>query len=151
VTTRAVWLAVMLVACSDDASGPPPVFPDNWAQTYQRVRNCRNSLEHNLRRIEVFVSPDAITPYQGRTEPFPVGSIVLKVEHDDNDSTCSEPPIGYTVMQRLADGTDPALLDWTWQELDGSRKALERPPANCVRCHQECVPPNGYLGTCTVP
>ncbi|MBA3500701.1 MAG: cytochrome P460 family protein [Myxococcota bacterium] len=150
---RVVVLSLALMACGGDGnSGPPPLFAENYATTYQQVRNCRNSLEHGLRRIRVVVDAAALTPYQDQVTPFPVGAVVLKVEYDDNDPMCTEDPIGFTVMKRLAEGTDPAMLDWAWQELDGDRKDIATPAMRCVRCHEECIaPPDGYVGTCTQP
>lgn len=151
--TRTTLLALTLAACGgDDGGGDPPIFPENYEASYQMVRNCRNSLEHDLRRVTVWAGPDAVTPYTGRAAPFPVGSIVLKVEHDDNDPMCLEPPIGYTVMQKLAAGANTAMLDWDWVEYDGDFKKLDTPPASCVNCHKNCeAPPDGYDATCTDP
>jgi hypothetical protein len=147
------WVVLLvLAACGgDDGGGEPPVFPKTWASEYTEVRNCRFSLDHDLRRIRVLASADAVTAYQGRAAPFPVGSVVLKVEYDEDDMTCAKPPIGFTAMQRLPDGMDPVMLDWKWQELDGDSKQLtDRPIARCASCHTQCgKPPEGYLGTCT--
>jgi hypothetical protein len=144
-------LSLALIACSDDgSSGEPPVFPETYAATYQEVRNCRYSLDHDLRRIRVLSSPEALAAYTGRVEPFPVGAIVLKVEYDADDTACAMSPIGFTAMQKLADGTDTALLDWKWQELDGDRKVIANPGTGCAQCHKTCgKPPEGYGGTCT--
>jgi hypothetical protein len=145
-------LSLALLACGgDDGGGEPPVFPETYAATYTEVRNCRFSLDHDLRRIRVVASPEALTAYMGRTDPFPVGAVVLKVEYDDDDTACAMAPIGFTAMQKLAAGTDTAMLDWKWQELDGDRKALtDRPIARCAQCHKDCgKPPEGYDGTCT--
>jgi hypothetical protein len=100
----------------------------------------------------VLADPAALAPYQDQMTAFPVDSIVLKVEYGDNDITCVEEPIGFTVMKRLAPGTDSANLDWVWQELDGDKKDIETPVIKCVRCHEDCIaPPDGYVGTCTQP
>jgi hypothetical protein len=152
---RIAVFAVLLAACGGDdgGGGEPPVFPKTYATDYTEVRNCRFSLDHDLRRIRVLASPDAVTPYQQRAAPFPVGSVVLKVEYDEDDTACAMPPIGFTAMQRLADGTDATNLDWKWQELDGDFKTLDdRPIARCANCHKQCGdPPEGYMGTCTTP
>ena len=151
---RLVVLALALAACGDDGGGgEPPVFPETYATDYTEVRNCRNSIDHDLRRIRVVASPDALTPYQTRAAPFPVGAVLLKVEYADDDTACSMPPIGFTAMQRLPDATDPGMLDWKWQETDGDRKILtDRPIKRCSQCHMDCgKPPDGYLGTCTLP
>ena len=144
-------LVVAATACGDDGGGgEPPVFPSTYATAYTEVRNCRFSLDHDLRRIRVLASPDALAPYQERMAPFPAGAVVLKVEYDGDDLACSKPPIGFTAMQRLADGADPAMLDWKWQELDGNRKVLDTPVIGCAQCHKGCgIPPEGYAGTCT--
>ena len=147
---RLAIFVLALAACSDDGGGEPPVFPEMYATTYQQVRTCRFSLDHDLRRIRVLASPEALTPYQGRMEAFPVGAVVLKVEYKDDDTSCSQPPIGFTAMQRLADGADTAMLDWKWQELDKDRKVLDGPVTGCAQCHKGCgQPPEGYAGTCT--
>ncbi|HTL37137.1 MAG TPA: hypothetical protein VL326_28575 [Kofleriaceae bacterium] len=142
-----------LTSCGgDDGGGEPPVFPASYATTYQEVRNCRFSIDHNLRRIRVLASPDALAPYTDRMTAFPVGAVLLKVEHAEDDTSCSGPPIGFTAMLRLEAGADPALLDWKWQELDGDQHALQPMPARCASCHKTCgVPPEGYSGTCTQP
>jgi len=150
-------LLATLIACSDDGnSAEPSVVPADFAATYQEVRNCRNSIDHDLRRIRVLASPDALMPYTTRAAPIPTGAILLKVEYAMNDTTCSGPVVEYTAMQRLDTGTAPALLDWTWQRVDtkfGVIKAEPRDePVRCAMCHTGCgKPPEGYDGTCTMP
>lgn len=152
--TRFVAAIAMLAACGggDDGSiGDPPVFPADYAASYQEVRNCRASIEHGPVRIRVLASPDAVTAYTGRTAPFPVGAILLKEERDDADTVCTGPIVNFTVMQKLADGTDPQQLDWTWQEVDPAMHVRATNPPQCSQCHTSCVAPDGYEHTCTVP
>ena|SRR5688572_27262934 len=140
------YIALFLIACGGD-DAPPALFPETYAATYTEVRNCRNSIDHDLRRIRVLSSPEALTAYTGRTEAFPPMSIVIKVEYED--MTCSGPIVGFTAMQKLAPGTDPALLDWRWQETDGDLKEIAFEPARCASCHKTCQ--DSYDATCTLP
>jgi hypothetical protein len=139
-------------SCADDSpSGPvpTPAFSADYAATYTEVRDCRSSTEHDLSRVRVLADQAALAPYQGRDADFPVGSVVLKEEHDDSD--CSGVPIRWTVMTRLAPGSSPATLDWHWQDVDAQRQVKTENDSRCVGCHTGCgVPPDGYLGTCTV-
>jgi hypothetical protein len=152
---RAVLAVVLLGGCGGGGgsvdAGPPPVFPADYLTTYQEVRNCRASIEHGAVRIRVLASPDAITPYVDRAAPFPVGAILLKEERDDSDLDCSGPIVNFTVMQQLATGADPEMLDWTWQEVDAQLHVRETDVKRCSQCHVSCVPPEGYEHTCTVP
>ncbi len=150
----AVLLVVAMTACGDDGpSSPPPLFPTNYAATYQEVRSCRLSIEHDSFYMRVLAAPDALGPYTTRTAPFPVGSILLKEHYDDNDRDCSGPVIGVTAMKKLEPGTAAETIGWEWEETDD--KLVPDPDIEvnrCVRCHTDCgVAPDGYDGTCTVP
>jgi hypothetical protein len=135
----------------DGSNGPEPAFPANYAATFTEVRNCRNSGDHDLSRVRVLADPAALEPYRGRAADFPVGSVVLKEEHAFSDADCSRTPIRWTVMTRLAAGSSPATLDWSWQDVDAERRVTSENDSRCVGCHAGCgVPPDGYLGTCTV-
>lgn len=157
----AAALAAGLLACGGgeggtdaaiDAPGAAPLFPDNYAATYQQVRACRNSLDHDLHRIRVLAAPEALASYMGRTAPFPAGAIVLKEEYDGDDTTCAGPIVSFTVMQKLATGSSAATLDWQWQEVSGDRRTVNEDNRSCVGCHTSCgKPPEGFDGTCTVP
>lgn len=153
--TRALRTLVVaaLAACGTDASpGEPPLFPENYAATYQEVRDCRHSLEHDLMRVRILASPDAVTPYTGRGQPFPTGSIILKEQYDGGDTDCTGPILSYTVMQKLEDGASPETLGWTWQEVGEDRKIIDSPTASCVQCHRACgQAPDGFDGTCSLP
>jgi hypothetical protein len=154
---KSLGLAVLvahLLACGDhdDDGGEPALFPADYATTYVEVRNCRFSLEHDLVRMRVLASPDALTPYNGRTAPFPTGAIVLKEQYDGGDDTCTGPIFNVTVMQKLDVGSAPETLDWNWQETDAEYRAVDTDIDRCTRCHTDCgKPPEGYDGTCTVP
>ncbi|MBA3819040.1 MAG: cytochrome P460 family protein [Deltaproteobacteria bacterium] len=144
-------LAVLGGGCGGDDS-EPPLYPADYAATYQEVRGCRRSIEHDLMTIRVLASPDAVAAYTGRTAPFPTGSILLKEEFDSGDVDCSGPIINVTVMQKLAVGSAPATLDWTWQKIDADARVMDVDIERCTRCHTACgIAPDGYDGTCTVP
>jgi cytochrome P460 len=153
----AILIGRVLAACGGDDggsdAGDPAVFPDDYAATYREVRNCRFSLDHDLRYMRVLAAPDALTPYTGRTAPFPTGAIVLKEEHGENDTTCSGPIVRYTVMQKLDTGSSTGTLDWFWQDVGANRRTVPTSNvARCPACHTGCgQPPEGYAGTCTVP
>ncbi|HWU88055.1 MAG TPA: cytochrome P460 family protein [Kofleriaceae bacterium] len=150
----AIFVGRLLAACGGDdgGGGDPPLFPADYAATYQQVRNCRNSLDHDLMRIRVLASPDALQPYTGRTAPFPAGAIVLKEQYADSDTACAGPIVKFTVMQKL-EGDGPAgSLGWSWQEVNADRRVNTESIARCTGCHADCgKPPEGYAGTCTVP
>ena len=143
-----------LVGCSDDGpsdSGPAPLFPADYASSYTEVRDCRSSTEHEFAHVRVLADPQALGPYQGRDADFPVGSIVLKEEYDFGDTECTGSITRWTVMQRLATGSAPATLDWSWQDVEASRRVETVDEPRCIGCHTTCgVPPDGYQGTCTV-
>ena len=151
----AALLALVLpVSCSDDGpsdSGPAPSFPADYASSYTEVRDCRGSTEHEFANVRVLADPDALAPYQGRDADFPVGSVVLKEEYDFEDTECTGAIIRWTAMQRLATGTSPDTLDWSWQDVEPSRRVKSVDEPRCIGCHTTCgVPPEGYQGTCTV-
>jgi len=148
-----ICAAPLVNACGDDGgNSDPALFPANYAATYQEVRNCRYSLEHDSIRVRVLASPEALTPYTGRVEPFPAGAIVLKEQYDYGDMTCAGPIINFTVMKKLAVGSSAASLDWDWQEVDADLHSTNTDIKRCTQCHADCgKPPDGYDATCTVP
>ena len=157
--TRAAVLLLLGLATAcpsgDDggaASGPDPLFPDDYEASYTEVRDCRGSGDHDLHNIRILADPAALVPYDGRVEPFPEGAIVLKEEYDFGDIACAGEIIEWTVMQRLPTGSSASTLDWAWQELDADRRVLTEDEPRCISCHQGCgVPPDGYDGTCASP
>jgi hypothetical protein len=154
----AILVAQILIACGDDdgggddGGGDPPLFPADYAATYQQVRNCRASLEHDLMRIRVLAAPEALATYNMRNAPFPAGAIVLKEEYAMGDMACAGPIMSFTVMQKLDAGSSAATLDWSWQEVSGDRRTTTTDVRRCTGCHSGCgKPPEGFDGTCTVP
>ena len=140
---RAVVLCA-LVACGGD-DGPEARFPVSYASSYVEVRDCRPSTEHDLHKIRVLASPTTAQVYLDRTDPFPVGSVLLKEEFDFTDDACAEPLIGWTVMERTGTG-------WTFQRVGPDRVVESEDDSRCIGCHQDCgVPPDGFDGTCAVP
>jgi hypothetical protein len=142
-------ILALAASCTDPE---PALYPIDYAATYQEVRNCRFSLEHDLVRIRVLASPDALTAYNGRVEPFPTGAIVLKEQYADSDITCSGPLVEVTVMQKLPIGSAPSELDWKWEKAGADHHLVDFEVRRCRGCHEMCgQPPDGYDGTCTVP
>lgn len=147
--------ALVLSACSPDKgeSGEGgPAFPADYASSYQEVRACRQSSEHDLNRIRVLADPAALEAYQKRDRPFPVGAVVLKEEYETADPDCSGPIKKWTVMQRLETGSAPDKLDWKWEDVGADRRILGTDTPRCFGCHTGCTPDaGGYEATCTVP
>ena len=149
-----VTSALVLIACGgdDDDAGPEPLFPADYATTYVEVRDCRASTEHDFANVRVLADPAGLGPYVDRGSPFPEGSVILKEEYDLGDVDCSRDVQGWTVMSRLAEGSAAEALDWHWQRVDIDRNVQTDDEPRCYGCHTDCgVPPDGYLGTCTVP
>jgi cytochrome P460 len=156
-TARAVLGVAALVtpvACSsgDGDAGPAPAFPADYAASYVEVRDCRSSSDHELHRVRVLADAAAAAVYQSRSGDFAEGAVVLKEEHDFADSDCSGDVERWTVMVREAPGSAGDRLDWHWQDIDARRRVKTENESGCVGCHTGCgQPPDGFLGTCTVP
>jgi len=143
--------ACLALACSDEPAELQPFFPADYAQSYVEVRDCRPSGDHNLSLVRVLADPDAAAEYTGRDRGFSEGAIVLKAEYDFGDTECQGEEIRWTVMRRLLEGSSPSTLDWEWQDVDADRRVVSSNDSRCVGCHTGCgVPPDGYLGTCSV-
>jgi hypothetical protein len=128
------WLVAALAACSvEPQAAEAPLFPADAPSTWQQVRDCRHSHEHELNHIRVLADPAAVGPYLGWNAPFPVGATLLKLEYDDD--ACSH-LIRYTVMQKRAAGSDVERGDWRWQTVSPAREVLPSATATCVGCHR---------------
>jgi hypothetical protein len=143
--------SLVLGGC-EDAPAPAPLFPADYADSYRLVRDCRNSIEHDMVSIEVFVDPAAETAYVDGVYPFAPGTTLVKREW--RDAACSQPS-GYTAMRRLDDGADPERGDWAWQRLDPDFAVIQSDEIDredidrCVACHQACS--EGRDLACTDP
>ena len=141
-------------ACSSDdpeAEKPALLFPlSDYAASYQLVRDCRKSIDHDLTSVRVLASPQAAGPYTLRNENFPVGAILVKEQYADD--ACTELD-GFSVMKREPTGYAPGAGDWHWQRVtkNGSVELDGKLPS-CAGCHKSCgVPPDGHDFTCAVP
>jgi hypothetical protein len=140
-------LGLMGLACSDSGSdeAESALFPEDFAQSYVKVHDCRRSIEHDLSQVEVYADPTSADRYLEGSYPFAAGSVVVKVEYADDD--CTE-LLGYTAMQRAREGEPSAMEGWFWQHLDKNRKSLHADPNKCVACHSSC---SDRDFTCTEP
>lgn len=152
--TLAVTAATLTaLACggSDEAAGPAPAFPADYAASFVEVRDCRSSSEHDLHRVRVLADPAAAQVYQSRAGDFAQGAVVLKEEHDFADIDCSGPVERWTVMVRRPAAELDEQLGWRWQDLDAARRVTGEDANSCAGCHTGCgQPPDGFQGTCTV-
>lgn len=150
-TIACAALFCLEVACGGDDAPPPPdtaFFSPTWEHDLAEVRDCRRSVDHALRFIRVLADDAARPAYVGRDRPFPVGSLVLKAEYDDESCTSIA---GFTAMRKEAAGSRPGAGDWSYQETDASRNVLSSDGAGCVSCHRACEAPDGYDRTCAEP
>ena len=144
---RRLLLVALLAACGSDRV--EPAFPASYATTFVEVRDCRPSADHDLHKIRIVASPDAVGPYMSRTAPFPVGALVVKEEYDFTDDDCAGPIVEWTVMEKL-DTTDD--LGWHWERVAADRTITSTNESRCIGCHTACGrAPDGYDGTCAVP
>ncbi len=84
---------VVVAACS---ATDQALFPADYAATYQQVRACRFSIDHDMMNVRVLVSPDAYGVYTTRVGVFPAGAVIVKEEYAGADTTCSGPIKEYT-------------------------------------------------------
>lgn len=150
--------SLVTAACSGGDDGgddmeETPFFPADYASTYTEVRDCRGSGDHDLNMVRMLADPVALEPYQGRQQPFPVGAVVIKEEYDFADADCSGAIKQWTVMKKVADGSSPDTLDWTWQQVDADRNVVSVDPPRCYACHSGCgrMEEGGYEWTCAHP
>lgn len=125
-----------------------PVFPEDLS-AFTEVRDCRHSHEHELRHIRVVANPSAAQNYDIWDQPYEVGSLLVKLEYDA-EGCRDEDLLGYTAMEKLEEGGNPAGGDWWWQTVSPGREVTEEgAPNRCINCHTvHCAPPNGFDLTC---
>jgi hypothetical protein len=143
---RALVVCALLAASGACGTDDEPVFPRGYAASYVEVRNCRASGDHDLHKIRVLAEPAIAAIYQARSEPFPVGAVILKEEYDFSDDTCSDELAWWSVMKKTDAG-------WTFQRVAPDRSVTSENDSRCVGCHTTMcgVPPDGFDGTCAMP
>lgn len=149
------WLIALAALAAAGCPGPvdEAPFPADYETAWTEARTpCTLSHDHELTYIRVFADDAALGPYTFRTEPYPVGARLLKVEY--MDEACTE-ILDYVVMERLAAGTAPADLDWRWLRYDrGRARVTDRrtEPERCINCHTcHCgMLPYGWELTCSI-
>jgi hypothetical protein len=126
---------VVLCTCAEvDSPNPKMALPADYRTAYVQVRQCQNSIEHNLMDVVVRVRSDQVALYETGPYPFPQGSVVVKEEYRAQGG-CTD-LVGYTVMRKESAGYFPEGGDWQWFSLDSYGTVLKdgRQPA-CSHCH----------------
>ncbi len=116
--------------------GVDPIFPADYRDTYQEVRDCRLSVEHGGVNIRVLANPIAVEPYLRNENPLPLGSIVIKEEYSGNDCSNGNNLLRWRVMRKEEPGFDLDDGDWHWQWVDApSRHVQFDDKETCIGCH----------------
>jgi hypothetical protein len=152
---RRALLACAALALAPGCPGPvdDSPFPLDFETEWTEARTpCTLSHDHELTYIRVFADDAALGPYTLNVEPYPVGARLLKVEY--TDEACTD-VLDYVMMERLAEGSAPADLDWRWLRFDRERRLVtERrfEPETCINCHTcHCgALPYGWQFTCSI-
>ena len=132
--------AASLGSCSGGASS---LIPADYRSTFVMVRNCRMTTEHTapaghpttITNIVVYVNSSSAAAYNANANPLPVGTVVLKEEHDDPG--CNH-VVAYSLGRKESAGYDPAHGDWHWQHIlaTGAVETDGRTPTcNTSSCH----------------
>jgi hypothetical protein len=147
-----LWVSFLCAvsACSEEKNSDPTpgsdaFFPSNFRTSYDRVRDCRLSIEHDLVHIVVYSDPDSTDRYLNEDYPFQSGAVIVKEEFADEE--CSERS-GFTVMRKAESGEHEDTLGWEWQSLDANRDLVPSNVAQCTACHSDC---DARDYTCTLP
>jgi hypothetical protein len=157
--------SLVMAACSgDDAGGAdasppadaePPLFPDDYRDSWVLSRDCRSSTSHDLHKILVWADPDAAAIYNAQEGELPVGAVLLKEEFDFGDIECEGEVIRRTVMKKLpADSDAPAeQLGWYWADYEADGTVASENHSLCYGCHDDCdgEPGRVFDDTCAVP
>lgn len=153
----AALLAAAAAGC-DDGGEPaiesvvPPDFETRWVE----LRDCRQSIEHELEYVRLLADADTAAMYarcvvesSPCSEPFATGATLVKPHY--RDAQCTE-LTGYTAARREAPGESDDASGWRWQVLDADGH-VERDGelADCVSCHTTlCGPGAGYDLRCVM-
>jgi hypothetical protein len=129
----ALACAALAAGCDPAPTGPPSLLPADLATRFVTVRDCRPSIDHDLRRILIRVETTMTERYERGPYPLPPGTLIVKEEFDDPDCATRA---GWTLMQKQPPGYDARSGDWRWQRLDAQGQVLEDGRlARCSSCH----------------
>lgn len=135
--------AVTALACDPDDGGPAPIYPADWATSFTKVRDCRQTPEHDLNHVTLHVDPASVALWQQCvvydstcTERFAEGATFIKAEY--SDSACTD----LVLVSAAKKSSDAAFADvggWHWQEVQADgRVAEDGAVERCARCHESC-------------
>lgn len=133
--------AVAIAGCDPPEPSEPVLLPGDYAERFEEVRDCRFSVEHDAVYIRILAPPEVASWYRDGVYPFAEGALIVKEEH--RTAACDD-ILGWTIMQRLADGERPEHADWAWQRLDAELMPIEIEPKGCVSCHTACTMGRDY-------
>jgi hypothetical protein len=120
------------------------VFPEAFEDTYLRIDDCKVS-SHGGDYVVTWLNEVGLSTWaayreqlaggqvlpEGETVVFPPGTILVKAQY--SDANCYDLR-QYTAIEKLAEGSAPEQLDWTWQKMSPSAFETGN-PAGCVACH----------------
>jgi hypothetical protein len=131
----ALTCAALNTGCDPTSPEPESLLPAALAADFVTVRDCRPSIDHDLRRILIRVEAGMTERYERGPYPLPSGTLIVKEEFDDPDCATRA---GWTLMQKQPPGYDARAGDWRWQRLDAQGKVLEDGRlTRCSSCHAD--------------
>lgn len=127
---------LLVVGCGDEPAPPAPIYPGDFEDTFEEVRDCRLSpAEHDGFYVRVFADPDAAQDYLDEVAPLAEGTLLVKGEYDDDQcATLAR----VSAMLKLDAGEAPDLGDWRWQRTDAEGNVVDTPERSCAGCHEAC-------------
>jgi hypothetical protein len=130
-------LTCALAACGhEDDEADATVIPDDYAQRFAEVRDCRASADHGLVYVRIRVPEELADRYDSGPFPLPEGALIVKEQYDD---PACRTLTGYTAMRKEAPGYHPDGHDFAWFTLDAAQDVVESGPlAHCASCHAAC-------------
>jgi hypothetical protein len=149
-----VWSAVAALGCAEDS--PPEttaIFPPDFTERFTELRDCRQSIEHELEYVKLFVPPDQVAllercvqPDSPCADPLPTGTLLIKPQY--LDAACTQ-LLRITAAARVADLPLGDPNAWRWQTVSPAGVVLQDgQPDGCVRCHSACSP--GFDSRCVM-
>jgi hypothetical protein len=133
------------------------LVPSDWEDSLVEMRDCRQSIDHQLEFVRLLVSENVAPDYERCVtrgecdEPFEAGSLFLKPQYRDAD--CKD-LVQFTLSKREQRVSRPGTEGWRWQvvradgnvELDAvapndtapNDTATNDTAASCTSCHSQC-------------